>query len=61
MISHFFSSLAKVLGASLHIKATGKNDHHLAEIVFKAVGRAIRSQYVLLNLESASTRGSLWI
>ena len=29
-------------GATLHLRGTGRNDHHLAEAAFKALGRALR-------------------
>lgn len=42
MYSHFFSSMATSGKFTLHLKATGKNDHHIAEALFKAFARAIR-------------------
>ena len=43
MFEHFFYSFADNLRANLHINLRyGKNDHHKAEGIFKAVARAIR-------------------
>lgn len=43
MTEHFFQSLAVAAGMTLHIAATGENDHHIIEAVFKAVGKALKS------------------
>lgn len=42
MVEHFFDALARAGGLTLHLSATGRNDHHLAEATFKALGRALR-------------------
>ena len=42
MTEHVFRSLADSLGAAIHIKVEGKNDHHKTEACFKAFGRALR-------------------
>lgn len=39
---HFFKSFADTAKCALHIKASGENEHHKIEAIFKAVGRAIR-------------------
>ena len=39
---HFFRSLGAALSCNLHISAKGKNDHHIAEGIFKAFARALR-------------------
>lgn len=43
MFPHFFKSLASALQCNLHIGATGENNHHLIEGVFKAFARALRA------------------
>lgn len=43
MFSHFFSTLSSAGKFTLHIKATGDNDHHKAEAIFKAFARALKS------------------
>lgn len=42
MFSHFFKSLAEHLKCNLHISATGQNDHHIIEGIFKAFARALK-------------------
>jgi len=42
MTSHVFRSLADGLGASIHVRVEGENDHHKTEACFKAFGRALR-------------------
>lgn len=42
MVSHFFKSLSDTLGATLHMKVTGDNAHHMIEALFKGFGRALR-------------------
>ena len=42
MMEHFFKSLCHELKCNMHIKATGENDHHKAEGIFKAFARALR-------------------
>jgi imidazoleglycerol-phosphate dehydratase len=42
MIPHALAALARTGGFTVHVTATGSNDHHLAEAVFKALARALR-------------------
>jgi len=42
MTEHVFRSLADSLGASIHVRVEGENDHHKTEACFKAFGRALR-------------------
>jgi histidinol-phosphate aminotransferase/imidazoleglycerol-phosphate dehydratase/histidinol-phosphatase len=42
MTRHIFRSLADSLGAAIHVRVTGENDHHKTEACFKAFGRALR-------------------
>jgi imidazoleglycerol-phosphate dehydratase/histidinol-phosphatase len=41
MLKHFFRSFSDNAKCNIHIKATGENDHHKAEAVFKAFARAL--------------------
>lgn len=42
MVEEFFKAVCLHAGLNLHIRAlAGKNDHHIAEAVFKAFGRAL--------------------
>ena len=42
MTRHVFRSLADGLGAAIHVRVEGENDHHKTEGCFKAFGRALR-------------------
>ncbi len=42
MTPHIFRSFADNLGAAIHVRVTGENDHHKTEACFKAFGRALR-------------------
>ncbi len=43
MIPHALEALARSAGITLHVEATGRNDHHVAEAAFKALARALRA------------------
>lgn len=43
LIEHALEAFARTAGATLHVRGTGRNDHHLAEASFKALGRALRA------------------
>jgi imidazoleglycerol-phosphate dehydratase len=61
LIEHVFESLARAGGVTLHIKGKGRNDHHLAEAAFKALGRALRPACAIdpRRRGAASTKGAL--
>ena len=42
MLEHFFYSIAMNAKATLHVKADGKNDHHVIEAIFKGFAKALR-------------------
>lgn len=42
MYKHFFKSLCVAMKCNLHISASGENNHHLIEGVFKGFARALR-------------------
>jgi histidinol-phosphate aminotransferase/imidazoleglycerol-phosphate dehydratase/histidinol-phosphatase len=42
MTAHVFRSLADSIGAAIHVRVEGENDHHKTEACFKAFGRALR-------------------
>ena len=42
MVPHAIEALARSGGLTIHLSATGSNDHHVAEAAFKALGRALR-------------------
>jgi imidazoleglycerol-phosphate dehydratase len=43
LIPHALESFAQAAGLTLHLQASGRNDHHVAEAAFKALARAVRS------------------
>ncbi len=56
---HVLASFAQASRAAIHVQATGRDPHHVAEAAFKAVGRALR---VAVRPEGAglpSTKGLL--
>ena len=42
LVGHALESFARTSGATLHVRGEGRQDHHLAEAAFKALGRALR-------------------
>ncbi|KFD39527.1 bifunctional histidinol-phosphatase/imidazoleglycerol-phosphate dehydratase HisB [Schleiferia thermophila] len=42
MLYHFFKSFSDAAACNLLIRAKGKNEHHKAESIFKAFGRALK-------------------
>ena len=43
LVEHALESFARASGTTLHLRGTGRNDHHLAEAAFKALARAVRT------------------
>jgi imidazoleglycerol-phosphate dehydratase len=61
LVEHAIEAFARTAAATVHVRGTGRNDHHLAEAAFKALGRALR---VACEADPrrdgiASTKGSL--
>jgi histidinol-phosphate aminotransferase/imidazoleglycerol-phosphate dehydratase/histidinol-phosphatase len=59
MTPHIFRSLADSLGAAIHVKVDGDNDHHKVEACFKAFGRALRPAVRREGDALPSTKGVL--
>ncbi len=59
MAAHAFESLAQTARITLHVTASGTNDHHVAEAAFKAVGRALAQAMTRDGSLVRSTKGSL--
>jgi histidinol-phosphate aminotransferase/imidazoleglycerol-phosphate dehydratase/histidinol-phosphatase len=59
MTAHAFRSLAETLGAAIHVKVRGQNDHHKTEACFKAVARALRAAIRVDGEDLPSTKGVL--
>lgn len=61
MFEHFFRSFVYAAKCSLHIQAKGRNEHHLAEAIFKSFGRVLKSA-VIQNIHDnsvPSTKGMI--
>jgi histidinol-phosphate aminotransferase/imidazoleglycerol-phosphate dehydratase/histidinol-phosphatase len=59
MATHMLQSLAQAARASIHVEATGRDAHHVAEAAFKAVGRALRAAVRPEGAGLPSTKGLL--
>jgi imidazoleglycerol-phosphate dehydratase len=61
LVDHALEAFTRTAGVTLHLRGSGRNDHHLAEAAFKALGRALR---IAVEPDArrrgvASTKGSL--
>ena len=58
---HILESFARAGGVTLNVKGRGRNDHHLAEAAFKALGRSLRAATLIdpRRTGAASTKGTL--
>jgi histidinol-phosphate/aromatic aminotransferase/cobyric acid decarboxylase-like protein/imidazoleglycerol phosphate dehydratase HisB len=59
LAAHVLSSLAQAGRLAIHVEATGRDEHHVAEAAFKAVGRALRTAVRLESEGVPSTKGVL--
>ena len=61
LVEHAIEAFARTAGFTVHLRGTGRNDHHLAEAAFKALGRAFREACEPDPRRSgvASTKGTL--
>lgn len=61
LVEHALEAFSRTAGATIHVHGTGRNDHHLAEAAFKALGRALRAATAPDPRQTgvASTKGSL--
>jgi len=59
LTAHVFRSLAEAMGAAVHIKVTGDDDHHKTEAVYKGFGRALRQAIRIEGDAVPSTKGVL--
>ncbi len=56
---HALESLASAARLTLHVKATGRDEHHIAEAAYKALGRALRAAVRRDGEGLPSTKGVL--
>lgn len=59
MARHFFASFCQSGKCNLHVKATGENNHHLMEAIFKAFARALRNAIRQTGEGVPSSKGKL--
>lgn len=60
LTEEFFRAFAFNAGVTLHLKCEyGKNDHHIAEALFKAAAHAIKAAKAVSGNEILSTKGVL--
>jgi imidazoleglycerol-phosphate dehydratase len=61
LVEHAVEAFARSAGLTLHLRASGRNDHHVAEASFKALARALRTAVSPDPRRggAASTKGSL--
>jgi imidazoleglycerol-phosphate dehydratase len=61
LVEHTLESFARAGGVTLNLKGRGRNDHHLAEAAFKALGRALSAAVTVdpRRQGPASTKGAL--
>ncbi|MBK8285153.1 MAG: bifunctional histidinol-phosphatase/imidazoleglycerol-phosphate dehydratase HisB [Ahniella sp.] len=59
LVPHFFRSLCETLGANLHLKVRGENNHHKVEACFKVLARCLRDAIRREGSDLPSTKGSL--
>lgn len=59
MIGHFYESFARGLCATIQVELKGKNNHHICEAGFKALGRALGKAIIRSSSSIPSTKGVL--
>ena len=61
LVQHFFESVAVHARLTLHAKVEGRNDHHKAEALFKALARSLRTAVAIdpRRTDVASTKGTV--
>jgi histidinol-phosphate/aromatic aminotransferase/cobyric acid decarboxylase-like protein/imidazoleglycerol phosphate dehydratase HisB len=57
LAAHMLASFAQASRAAVHVQATGRDPHHVAEAAFKAVGRALRAAVRRESSGLPSTKG----
>lgn len=60
LVREFFNAVANAARMNLHIHVPwGENNHHIAEAIYKAFGRAIRDAVQVTGDDVPSTKGTL--
>lgn len=60
LVREFLTAFAQAGKFNLHVEVPrGENDHHIAEAIFKALGRALRQAVSITGTDVPSTKGVL--
>ncbi len=59
LVEHFFRSLSETLKASIHVRVSGENAHHMIESAFKGLARCLRQACAREGSELPTTKGVL--
>lgn len=60
LVQEFFNAVVNNAKMNLHVEVPwGENNHHIAEAIFKAFGRALRQAITITGDQIPSTKGSL--
>ncbi len=60
LVREFFNAVANAGKMNIHVRGLyGINDHHIAEAIFKAFGRALRDAVAITGDDLPSTKGAL--
>ena len=57
LLPHALERFAMQAGCTVHVEASGSDDHHVAEAAFKALGRALREACATGGSGIQSTKG----
>jgi imidazoleglycerol-phosphate dehydratase / histidinol-phosphatase len=57
LLPHALERFAMQAGCTIHVTASGSDDHHVAEAAFKALGRALREACAPASGGVQSTKG----
>jgi histidinol-phosphate aminotransferase/imidazoleglycerol-phosphate dehydratase/histidinol-phosphatase len=58
LLPHALERFAMEAGCTIHVEASGRDDHHVAEAAFKALGRALRQACAREGEGVRSTKGA---
>ena len=58
LLAHALERLAIESGCTIHVEASGSDDHHVAEAAYKALGQALRQAVALSGAGIRSTKGA---
>lgn len=57
LVSHALERFAMEAGCTIHVESSGRDDHHIAEAAFKALGQALRHAVAAGDRGIRSTKG----